>query len=184
MRREHGPASAPSVGAAAAVRPGTPTPHHGPARWGPAGSGFAGRVRQSWVMDWGAHLWREVRGFEAAARRAVGAEVAPAVPSCPGWSVSDLVAHLGWVHRYVTHIVTNRCVLPPDVADVPVVDLPADRAGWPVLGRLGADAGAQVPVPVSLVDWFWAGAAGLVSLFADTDPEVGVWTSRERSVGF
>jgi hypothetical protein len=51
-------------------------------------------------MDHLPHFHREVRAFEAAARRAAaGGGAAPGVPSCPEWSVSDLVLHLGYVHR-------------------------------------------------------------------------------------
>lgn len=38
----------------------------------------------------------EAAAFEKAVRRALDpGEPEPAVPSCPGWSVSDLVVHLG-----------------------------------------------------------------------------------------
>jgi hypothetical protein len=33
---------------------------------------------------------------------------APEVPSCPGWNVTDLVLHLGGVHRHVTRIIRDR----------------------------------------------------------------------------
>jgi hypothetical protein len=46
-------------------------------------------------MDYIPHFRREVLAFEAAVHKAADAEGAPLVPSCPGWSLSDLVAHLG-----------------------------------------------------------------------------------------
>lgn len=55
---------------------------------------------QSEVMDYIPHFRRETLAFDAAVRRVPGADGAPMVPSCPDWSVSDLVAHLGVVHRY------------------------------------------------------------------------------------
>jgi len=36
-------------------------------------------------VDYVAHFAREVAAFETAARVALGAQPAPAVPSCPGW---------------------------------------------------------------------------------------------------
>ena len=62
-------------------------------------------------MDFLPHFHREVVAFEAAVRRAV--EAAPLVPTCPGWSTSDLVAHLGSVHRGVAGIITSRLTEPP-----------------------------------------------------------------------
>jgi hypothetical protein len=47
------------------------------------------------------HFHREIQAFQAATRLAADAGGAALVPSCPGWSVSDLVLHLGAVHRYV-----------------------------------------------------------------------------------
>ena len=62
----------------------------------------------------------------ALADRAEGAGLTAPVPTCPGWSVADLVAHLGMVHRWATSHVRN------DGAEVPtedqiLADVPADR---------------------------------------------------------
>jgi len=51
-------------------------------------------------VDYAGHFQQEAAAFEAAARQAAGAEAAPAVPSCPGWVLTDLVLHLGIVHRW------------------------------------------------------------------------------------
>src|SRR5215468_2633330 len=56
--------------------PAGPRPDGGrrpPARW------------NSGAVDYVAHFAREVAAFETAARVALGAQPAPAVPSCPGW---------------------------------------------------------------------------------------------------
>ncbi|MFE2546984.1 maleylpyruvate isomerase N-terminal domain-containing protein [Streptomyces sp. NPDC059355] len=53
----------------------------------------------------------ETSAFGKAVRRAIdGAGDTPValVPSCPGWSVADLVGHLGAVHRFVAHILRER----------------------------------------------------------------------------
>jgi uncharacterized protein (TIGR03083 family) len=130
-------------------------------------------------MDYVPHFRREIAAFEAAVRRA--ADGAPPVPSCPGWSMSDLVVHLGYVHRYVVHVVEQRLAAPPDPTDRAFLKLPTDTRGWPV----PAQAPTQGPVPTSLIDWFADGAETLAELFGRRDPDEPVWTwSREQTVGF
>ncbi|MFJ1704732.1 maleylpyruvate isomerase family mycothiol-dependent enzyme [Kitasatospora sp. NPDC088346] len=132
-------------------------------------------------MDYVSHFRREVRAFEAAVRRAAGREAVPLVPSCPGWSVSDLVLHLGSVHRAVAHVIRDRPSRGPDAADLRFLRLPDSTEGWPApehQPNLG-------PVPPGLGDWFTAGARELAALLADHGPAEEVWTwSPERSVGF
>ncbi|HTI23672.1 MAG TPA: maleylpyruvate isomerase family mycothiol-dependent enzyme [Kutzneria sp.] len=112
-------------------------------------------------MDYVPHFRREIAAFEDAVRAADGA---PPVPSCPGWSMPDLVAHLGRVHRYVIHIVEHRLTTPPDRA---LLTQPT------------------VPRGPGLVDWFADGAATLAELFSNRDPAEPVWTwSQEQTVGF
>ncbi|GAB3451728.1 maleylpyruvate isomerase family mycothiol-dependent enzyme [Actinophytocola sediminis] len=130
-------------------------------------------------MDHLTHFHREIQAFEEAARQVSGD--APLVPSCAGWSVSDLVVHLATVHRFVIHVVADRLTTPPDPADRAYLDLPADTHDWP----LPEHAPNRAPVPASLVDWFAAGAAALAALFGTRAPDDPVWTwSRERTTGF
>src|SRR5947209_16104541 len=42
----------------------------------------------------------------AAAARTAGVDAA--VPTCPDWSVADLLAHLGRIHRWVTRIIVDQ----------------------------------------------------------------------------
>jgi uncharacterized protein (TIGR03083 family) len=129
-------------------------------------------------MDFVAHFHREVRMFEAAVRRAAEAEAAPLVPSCPDWSVSDLVLHLGGVHRGVAYIIEKRLQEPPDFTSP---DLVAGGEGWPVPER----APNRGPVPSGLIEWFADAASTLESRFRESAHDVTVWTwSRERTVGF
>ncbi|HEX3593429.1 MAG TPA: maleylpyruvate isomerase family mycothiol-dependent enzyme [Pseudonocardiaceae bacterium] len=132
-------------------------------------------------MDYNTHFRREVEAFEAAARQAVGAVSAPEVATCPGWSMADLVIHLGGVHRGVATILRDRLGTWPDTADRSFLDLPADRPGWPRPERtpnLG-------PVPAGLLDWFAEGAARLAALFDETDPSTSVWTwAPDHTAGF
>lgn len=129
-------------------------------------------------MQYLPHFRREVTAFATAARRVVG-EAAPLVPSCPGWSVSDLVAHLGRVHRMLAPVVRDRLTEPPTAAAPVPASAPAEP-GWP-----GADPPTVAPVPASLVEWFADGAEILGSLFGQRLPDKPAWSwSREHTVGF
>jgi len=132
-------------------------------------------------VDFVAHFRREVEAFEAAAR-AVGAGDAPIVPSCPEWTMTDLVAHLGGVHRGIIHIVRGGLRDEPDWTDLGMLDLPAGGEDWPM--SLG-NTPTLGPLPDGMVDWFAAGASALADLFAERDPAEPVWTwSPDQSVGF
>ncbi len=144
-------------------------------------------------MDYVSHFRREILAFEAAVRRAAADDTAPLVPSCPGWSVSDLVTHLGGVHRFVTLLIRERIVEPPDTienliartpsatVDLGFLHLPEDVEGWPV----PEEAPNRGPIPASLVDWFTDGSSALESLFRSRGPAEPVWTwSPERTTGF
>ncbi|MCF3101926.1 maleylpyruvate isomerase N-terminal domain-containing protein [Streptomyces roseoverticillatus] len=124
----------------------------------------------------------EVRAFEAVARRVARAGASPPVPSCPGWSVSDLVVHLGSVHRGVAHIIEHRLTGPPDPsADPSFAGLPADTGDWP----RPESAPNPGPLPGSLAGWFAEGASALEALFRSRGPDQPAWTwSRERTTGF
>src|SRR5439155_23319019 len=69
------------------------------------------------AVDYVGHFEREAAAFEAAARRAAGARAAPEVPSCPQWVVTDLVLHLGMVHRLLARLVGERMQEPPARSD-------------------------------------------------------------------
>ncbi|NRQ39243.1 maleylpyruvate isomerase family mycothiol-dependent enzyme [Nonomuraea sp. NN258] len=133
-------------------------------------------------MDFVAAFHQEVTAFESALRRAVAEGAAPPVPTCPGWSVADLAAHLGGVHRGVAAVIAGgRATWPDPSADPGFLGLPDDLDGWPApehAPNLG-------PVPAGFADWFAQGAAELESLFAAHDPGDPAWTwSREQNVGF
>ncbi|MGQ0777330.1 MAG: maleylpyruvate isomerase N-terminal domain-containing protein [Pseudonocardiales bacterium] len=44
-------------------------------------------------------------------------DLAAPIPSCPGWTLGDLVAHLGLVYRWVTRVVREERCVPPDHAE-------------------------------------------------------------------
>ena len=75
------------------------------------------------------------------------------IPTCPGWTVRDLLRHLGGIHRWAgTHV---REASPDLVAVDDLVDLFGD---WP------ADD--------ALVDWYRAEHALLVESLAAADPDL------------
>ncbi|MFF3863438.1 maleylpyruvate isomerase N-terminal domain-containing protein [Streptomyces sp. NPDC002209] len=134
------------------------------------------------------HFRNETSAFEKAVRRAIdGAAPVPLVPSCPGWSVADLVGHLGAVHRFVARILRERLAQAPDHTDPTLFELPRDpavRAAWPK----PEGEPNRGPVPEALTEWFAQGARQLEALFAELGPDVLVWTwsadSGDRTSGF
>jgi uncharacterized protein (TIGR03083 family) len=133
-------------------------------------------------VDYIAHFSREAAAFEAAARVAAHADAAPAVPSCPGWVATDLILHLGMVHRFVVRVISERLQEPPSWGnDWAWLELPGESASWLPPGHAPHDA----PVPSGLAGWFGAGAARLREQFLAAGPDDRVWTwSPDHRVGF
>lgn len=73
------------------------------------------------------------------------------VPTCPGWTVADLVLHLGEVHRWATAVVAGRATK---------------------LGNVPADFRGPLPEPAGTIAWFRTGAAALCDTLARADPSV------------
>jgi len=135
------------------------------------------------VVDYVAHFTREVTAFEAAARTAARADAAPAVPSCPGWVATDLILHLGMVHRFLVRVIGERRQEEPASLedDWAWLELPGKCASWLPPGH----APHHAAVPSGLADWFGAGAAQLRAQFLAASPGDRVWTwSTDHSVGF
>jgi hypothetical protein len=99
-------------------------------------------------VDYVGHFLREVSAFEAAGRTAVGFEAAPGVPSCPGWVVTDLILHLGVVHRSVARVIGERMQQPPERGDRSWLGLAEEWRGWLPPAR----APQRSPVPAGLLD--------------------------------
>ncbi|MFI6638991.1 maleylpyruvate isomerase family mycothiol-dependent enzyme [Streptomyces sp. NPDC050504] len=135
-------------------------------------------------MDYVTQFRSEVDAFETAVRtaaREAGSDGIALVPSCPRWSVADLVLHLGSVHRSVIQVIEGGLREWPQDPDSPLPGLPPGRPGWPD-PRQAPNRG---PLAEGLLDWFTDGAAALAELFAARDPAERVWSwSSEQSVGF
>jgi uncharacterized protein (TIGR03083 family) len=97
-----------------------------------------------------AALRRDGASFEAAVRTA---GVDAPVPSCPGWTVADLLEHIGRIHRWVASIVTDAATEP--------------AAFWTEV---------EAPPPAGLVEWYAAGWRGLADVLAAAGPDVEVWS--------
>lgn len=94
-----------------------------------------------------AAIRREADALREAAARGLEAPV----PGCPGWTVGDLVFHVGSVHRFhAAHVVRGATTRPErlDIAD---------------------------PDDADLLDWFDSGVAALLGVLRETDPAAPAW---------
>jgi len=87
----------------------------------------------------------------ARAARTAGPE-AP-VPTCPEWTVADLLTHMSQVHRWVTEIVETKA---------------QERVSRSKVPQPGADDDP--------IEWFEAGAAGVVAALETIDLDTPVYT--------
>ena len=106
------------------------------------------------------------RDGDALARAAEVAGDGAPMPSCPDWTIADLLSHIGRIHRYVTGIVTTRPAPPAEhwstMTPPPVADrLAWFREGYPLLADALAAADPDDDV------WTWA-----------TEPKVRFWSRR------
>jgi uncharacterized protein (TIGR03083 family) len=78
-------------------------------------------------------------------------------PTCPEWTVRELVRHQGRVHRWAASYVRDRIDhdLSPD----------EEYRAW-----------GDMPVDAELLDWFRAGHASLVDVLAAAPSDVECWT--------
>ena len=133
-------------------------------------------------MDGSAHvdsIRLESERFSRAAREPLDTPV----PSCPDWSLADLVWHLGGVQRFWAEIVRTRAtdrgaVVPPD--DMPDAELP----GWfDVVSAALVDALASAEAGTRV--WSWAdGQQDVTWVMRRQAHEVAVhrWDA-QRSIG-
>lgn len=93
-----------------------------------------------------ADLAAAVSTFEAGL---AGADPSGLVPSCPDWTVEDLVHHLGWVHQWAAGAVRERANTTPPPAEV---------------------------APGQLASWYRGHADDLVDALATAGPDAPAWT--------
>ena len=81
-------------------------------------------------------------------------DIAAGVSACPGWTVADLAAHTGNIHRWATAIVATRAAARPPF---PVVESPWSSAdGWAA--------------------WLASGGRPLLDALRSAGPATEVWT--------
>jgi uncharacterized protein (TIGR03083 family) len=91
----------------------------------------------------------------ADAARAAGMDAA--VPSCPGWRTRDLLAHVGFVHRWATAYVGQRLTT--------MVDEPREE-----------EILAAAPHGEEILDWFDEGHVALVEALGAAPEDLECWT--------
>lgn len=95
----------------------------------------------------------QLRSDAARITELVASDLSAPVPACPGWSLRDLVEHLGRIHRWAQTAV--------ETGSRPAKDRPRDPAPE------AADA---------LARWFGNGAMALAKVFDETEPDTPTWT--------
>lgn len=114
-------------------------------------------------MDFLAAIRRDSDRFYAIAD---GADPNRPVPSCPDWTVADLVWHLGEVHWFWASVVEMRAS-DPEAVEAGKPDRPGDHAALVAWGRAQVDRmiGLLEATPDDVAVWTWA--------LRDSDHSVG-----------
>jgi uncharacterized protein (TIGR03083 family) len=101
-------------------------------------------------------LYGEITGSTATLAGLIdGTDLTRPVPTCPEWTMRQLVTHVGRAHRWATAMVAARATEPLPFREIPDGKLPGDQRGP--------------------VDWLSAGAAGLVAT-VQAAGDTQVWT--------
>ncbi len=85
------------------------------------------------------------------------AGLAAPVPTCPSWTVRDLLLHISGVHRWAALVVREGRDAPPDI------DQPYDVV-------------ARLPTDDVLLDWYRDGHAELEHALRAAPPDLACWT--------
>jgi uncharacterized protein (TIGR03083 family) len=107
-------------------------------------------------MDYDRHCTEIVTQAELLTTGLEAADLRAPVPSCPGWSLGNLVRHIGGGHRWAEEIVRTRAT----------GFLPDDQ-----VRKLDGDDCADVPAT-----WLVEGAAQLADTLRAAGPDTKVWT--------
>jgi uncharacterized protein (TIGR03083 family) len=120
-------------------------------------------------MDVDAHvtaLDREGRMLVDAARRA---DLETPVPTCPDWRLADLLAHIGFVHRWATRYVATaitEMVDEPDETTILKSAPPEVERCDPVAQGHAALVGALRAAPADLTCWTFLAAPSPLAMWA------------------
>ncbi|MFB9473122.1 maleylpyruvate isomerase family mycothiol-dependent enzyme [Nonomuraea salmonea] len=86
---------------------------------------------------------------------ALSGDLSVPVPTCPGWTIADLVTHVGRLHRWTAHVLGNQ----------------AQERIWSFQVPTGLPEG--VPGDAA---WLTAGAGEMLETLRATDPSTPVWS--------
>jgi uncharacterized protein (TIGR03083 family) len=93
------------------------------------------------------------------------ADPARPVPTCPGWTLAELTAHVGFGHRWAATIVERRAGGPVPHGEADDLEVPPEAGGRSA--------------------WLLAGARRLGDAVRDLGPGTAVWTwAADRTAGF
>ncbi|UBU10901.1 maleylpyruvate isomerase family mycothiol-dependent enzyme [Nonomuraea gerenzanensis] len=92
---------------------------------------------------------------EAARLAALAGDLSVPVPTCPGWTLAELVTHVGQTHRWTTHMLRDR----------------VQERVWSRQVPSGLAEGQHGDAA-----WLTEGAAEMVRVLRETDPAMPVWT--------
>jgi uncharacterized protein (TIGR03083 family) len=113
-------------------------------------------------VDFRATLLEETRAFGDVVR---GADPETPVPTCPGWTMNQLLKHVGRGHRWSAQIIAERRHEPPDPREVRDGKPPED--------------------PDAAIEWLNAGAKLVIDAVDRVGADARVWTIRgPRAAGW
>ncbi|MBF8187862.1 maleylpyruvate isomerase family mycothiol-dependent enzyme [Nonomuraea sp. K274] len=92
---------------------------------------------------------------ETARLAALAEDLTVPVPTCPGWTIAELITHVGRLHRWAVHVLRGQ----------------VQERIWPRQVPSGLAEGESGDAA-----WLTAGAAELLETLRVTDPELAVWT--------
>ena len=94
------------------------------------------------------------------------------VPTCPGWSVATLVAHVGEVQRFWALQVATRA---QEMQALPRSAFETCPGLYEWLGGVDAGTPDLDAIPEGLISWFEGATDELVGAFEDVRPEERIW---------
>lgn len=105
-------------------------------------------------MDFDTHVRHVVEQGHGLADAAAAAGLDAPVPTCPDWTVRDLVTHQSQVHRWARSYVSTGRATPPNADDRP----------------------EEPPADDELLDWFRDGHDALVTSLRDAPADLDCWS--------